>query len=144
MTTGLWGAGGLGKTTLARLLTHHEEVKQQFPDGAVWVTLGEEIVGPKLAETVNNVVGVLCGVRPPLTDPLVAGAELGRALGERQVLLVIDDVWTSAQVDPFLVGGSAAVRLFTTRNREVLPPSVETVQVDEMEEDEAIQLLTTG
>jgi WD40 repeat protein len=144
MTTGLWGAGGFGKTTLARLLVHRPEVKQRFPDGVMWVTLGEDIAGPGLAEKITNVAGVLCGVRPPLTDPLAAGAELGRALGERRVLLVIDDVWTSAQVEPFLVGGSAAVRVFTTRIRGILPPSVEAVQVDEMEQNEAAQLLTAG
>jgi hypothetical protein len=33
MTTGLWGAGGFGKTTMARLLVHREEVTEQFPDG---------------------------------------------------------------------------------------------------------------
>jgi GTPase SAR1 family protein len=33
MTTGLWGAGGFGKTTMARLLVHRREVREQFPDG---------------------------------------------------------------------------------------------------------------
>ena len=142
MTTGLWGAGGFGKTTLARLLVHREEVREKFPDGVVWVTVGEDAVGSELAEKVTNVVGLLCGVHPPLTDPLAAGAELGRVLGARQVLLVVDDVWTSAQVEPFLVGGPAAVRLFTTRVRGVLPRSVESVRVDEMARGEAAQLLT--
>jgi hypothetical protein len=144
LTTGLWGAGGFGKTTMARLLVHRQEVKEQFPDGIVWVTVGEDTAGPELADRVTNVVGLLCGERPGLTDPLAAGAELGRALGERRVLLVIDDVWTSAQVEPFLVGGLAAVRLFTTRMRGVLPRSVERVRVDEMDRGEAAQLLTAG
>ena len=130
---------------MARLLVHRQEVKEQFPDGVVWVTVGEDAAGPELAEKVTNVVGVLCGgVRPGLTDPLAAGAELGRALGERRVLLVIDDVWTSAQVEPFLVGGPAAVRLFTTRMRGVLPLSAERVQVDAMDRGEAELLLIGG
>jgi hypothetical protein len=129
MTTGLWGAGGFGKTTMARLLVHRREVREHFPDGVVWVTVGEDAAGPELAEKVTNVVGLLCGVRPGLTDPLAAGAELGRVLGDRRVLLVIDDVWSAAQVEPFLVGGPAAVRLFTTRMRGVLPHFAESVQV---------------
>jgi uncharacterized protein DUF4062/NB-ARC domain-containing protein len=144
MTTGLWGAGGFGKTTLARLLVHRPEVKEQFPDGVVWVTVGEDAVGPELAEKVTNVVGLLCGVRLPLTDPLAAGAELGRVLGDRRVLLVVDDVWASAQVEPFLIGGRVAVRLFSTRVRGVLPRSAELVQVDEMDRSEAELLLTVG
>ena len=144
MTIGLWGPGGFGKTTMARLLTHQAAVREQFPDGVAWVTVGHDAVGPELADKVTNLVGMLCGVRPPLTDPLAAGAELGRVLEERRVLLVLDDVWTSAQVEPFLIGGSATVRLVTTRVRGVVPPSAEQVQVDEMERGEAVQLLTAG
>jgi WD40 repeat protein len=144
MIIGLWGAGGFGKTTLARLLTHRREVREQFPDGVIWMAIGEDTAGPELADKVNNVVSLLDGARPPITDPFAAGAELGRALGDRRVLLVIDDVWTSAQVEPFLIGGLAVKRLFTTRVRGVLPRSAELVQVDEMARGEAEQLLTAG
>ena len=144
MTTGLWGAGGFGKTTLARLLVHRQEVRERFSDGVVWVTVGEDAVGPELADKLTNVVGLLGGGRPGLTDPLLAGAELGRVLGGRRVLLVIDDVWSPAQVEPFLVGGSGVVRLFTTRARGVVPRSVVRVRVDEMAWGEAAQLLTAG
>jgi hypothetical protein len=136
MTTGLWGAGGFGKTTMARLLVHRKEVREEFRDGVVWVTVGEDAAGPELADKVINAVCVLSGGRPALTDPLAAGVELGRVLGNRRVLLVVDDVWSSAQVEPFLVGGYGAVRLFTTRVRGVLPRSVEPVQVDAMNRDE--------
>jgi WD40 repeat protein len=129
---------------MARLLVHRREVKEWFPDGVLWVTVGEDTAGLELADKITNVVGLLCGTRPGLTDPLAAGAELGRALGDRRVLLVIDDVWSSAQAEPFLVGGPRAVRLFTTRVRGVVPPSAELVQVDEMARGEAAQLLTAG
>jgi hypothetical protein len=144
MTTALWGAGGFGKTTMARLLVHRNEVKEQFPHGVLWVTVGEDAAGPELAEKVTNVVCQLRGERPALTDPLGAGAELGRALGDRRVLLVVDDVWSAAQVEPFLIGGSGAMRLFTTRVRGILPRCTESVQVDKMNRDEAQQLLTVG
>jgi WD40 repeat protein len=144
ITTGLWGAGGFGKTTMARLLVHREEVREEFRDGVVWVTVGEDAAGPELADKVTNAVCVLSGGRPALTDPLAAGVELGRVLGDRRVLLVVDDVWTCAQVEPFLIGGYRAVRLFTTRVRGVLPPSAQPVQVDAMNHYEAKQLLTAG
>jgi hypothetical protein len=141
MTTGLWGAGGFGKTTLARLLAHREDVRERFPDGVVWVSVGEDAAGPDLAEKVISAVGLLGGERPAVTDPVAAGAELARALGSRRVLLVVDDVWSTAQVEPFLIGVTGAVRLFTTRIRGVLPDSAELVRVDEMDRTEAEQLL---
>ncbi len=49
MTIGLWGAGGFGKTTLARLLTHRREIRERFPDGVIWVAIGEDTAGPELA-----------------------------------------------------------------------------------------------
>jgi len=144
MTTALWGAGGFGKTTLARLLAHRKKVREWFRDGVVWVSIGEDAAGPELAEKVTSVVGLLGGKRPAVTDPVAAGAELGRALGSRRVLVVVDDVWSAAQVEPFLIGGTGTVRLFTTHIRGVLPGSAQLVRVDEMDRGEAQQLLTAG
>ena len=79
-----------------------------------------------------------------VTDPQAAGAVLGRVLSSRRVLLVADDVWSTAQVEPFLVGGDGAVRLFTTRQPGVLPGRVAPVQVDQMTSEQAHELLTAG
>ncbi|NJK79535.1 MAG: hypothetical protein HC876_04605 [Chloroflexaceae bacterium] len=48
---------------------------------------------------------------------------LAQALGERRLLLVIDDVWDSAHLQPFLEGGPHCTRLVTTRLPHVLPAS---------------------
>jgi WD40 repeat protein len=65
-------------------------------------------------------------------------------LGQQRVLLVVDDVWSAAQLEPFLMGGPRAVRLFTSRIRGVLPGSAQPIVVDEMAPGEAVQLLTAG
>ena len=55
------------------------------------------------------------------------------------MLLVINDVWTSAQVEPFLQGSSGTVRLITTRNSGALPEGTErSVTVSGMTESEAL------
>ena len=41
ITTALQGAGGYGKTTLAIALCHDDRVMDDFDDGILWVTLGQ-------------------------------------------------------------------------------------------------------
>ena len=41
ITTSLRGAGGFGKTTLAKALCLDEQIREAFDDGILWVTLGE-------------------------------------------------------------------------------------------------------
>ncbi|WP_246122065.1 NB-ARC domain-containing protein [Pseudonocardia cypriaca] len=141
MTTGLVGAGGFGKTTLARLVAHDPSVRQHFTGGVVWVTVGQDSAGPDLAGLITSTARLFDRGVPDLTDPLAAGTELGRVLDGRRTLVVIDDVWSTGQVEPFLLGGDQVVRLITTRQRDVLPASVVAVNVDRMTTEEARQLL---
>jgi WD40 repeat protein/nucleoside phosphorylase len=144
MTTALAGAGGFGKTTMARMLVHDPEVRTHFPDGIIWVTVGEGLQGPALAEAIDNACAAVTGVKPPFTDPMSAGAELGSVLGAGRFLLVVDDVWYVDQLKPLLNGGPNTVRLVTTRRRSVLPSDASTVDVDAMTAMEARGLLTSG
>jgi hypothetical protein len=47
VTTALAGAGGFGKTTVARMLVHLPEIRYLFRDGVLWITLGEDAEGPR-------------------------------------------------------------------------------------------------
>ena len=42
ITTALRGAGGYGKTTLAKAVCHDPKIIERFSDGILWVTLGEK------------------------------------------------------------------------------------------------------
>jgi WD40 repeat protein len=148
VTAAAVGAGGFGKTTLARMVAYDPRVASEFTDGRVWVSVGEDRTGPDLAASIAATARLFDPYLPQLadpltrpTDPLVAGALLGNALDGRRALLVVDDVWTEAQVEPFLLGGDQAARLFTTRARGVLPSKFPQVQVDRMADDEAVGLL---
>src|SRR5262249_54974479 len=134
------GPGGFGKTTLVMNACWQAEVRKRFSDGILWVTVGERTDGPGLASKINDLSEHLCGVRPSLADPLQAGFHLGRLLGERPVLLVIDDVWRPSQLAPFLQSPYGK-RLVTTRDRRVLPDLALRVEVDAMTRHEAHQLL---
>lgn len=132
MTTGLVGAGGFGKTTLARMLVHDPAVRAGFSDGIVWLTLGDGLSGAELADRVDDACAAVTGTKPPHADPLLAGAALGRALGRKRMLLVLDDAWSPAQVQPFLSGGPNTIRLVTTRHPSSLPEGAARVDVDAM------------
>ncbi|MEV8437480.1 NB-ARC domain-containing protein [Actinosynnema sp. NPDC051121] len=142
ITAALHGVGGFGKTTMAAWACHHPEVDAAFPGGVLWLTVGQDARGAALAERINDLVFALSGIRPPVADPMVSGAELGRALDERgPVLLVLDDVWTPDQVRPFRIGGRGSTRLITTRIPDVLPPTALRVRVDVMTAEESTRVV---
>src|SRR5205807_6171637 len=82
--------------------------------------------------------------RPGFTGVDAAGARLAELLGERDILLVVDDVWDTMHLRPFLQGGKRCARLITTRNEEALPANAQSLVVDAMQPDEAVQLLSFG
>lgn len=46
LTAALRGAGGYGKTVLARAICHDDDIQNAFDDGILWVTLGESPAPP--------------------------------------------------------------------------------------------------
>jgi WD40 repeat protein len=144
LTTALQGAGGFGKTTLASEACRDPMIVARFPDGVLWTTIGEALAGADLAGKINDLCEALSGARPTFTDPEQAGFYLGSLLGSARRLLVVDDVWHSSQLQPFLSGGAGCVRLITTRNRSIVPDSAHPITVDAMEGEEASNLLGHG
>lgn len=140
ITTALAGAGGFGKTTLAAALCHDEDVVQNFDDGILWVRLGQT---PDVLGALVTVYAALTGERPGFATVEDAAFHLGEKLDERTFLLVIDDVWDSGHLRPFVRGGKSSARLFTTRNGDIAS-ECSPVLVDEMREGEALEMLTRG
>jgi len=58
--------------------------------------------------------------------------------------MVIDDVWNSAHLRPFLQGGPLCARLITTRDLDTVPANVRKINVDAMQKHEATTLLAAG
>ncbi len=142
ITAALRGAGGYGKTTMAKAICHDERIQQAFDDGILWVTLGEN--PGNLVGKVEDLIYLLNKERPGFTGIDAAGARLAELLAERDILLVVDDVWDTMHLKPFLQGGKRCARLVTTRNEEVLPANTQSLVVDAMQPGEAVQLLSSG
>ena len=147
ITTGLYGAGGFGKTTLAKMVCADQRVRRWFGGRVYLVTVGRDVRGAAaVAAKVIDVIRLVTGEEaPPFDDPQLAGQHLGSLLdaGPRR-LLVLDDVWEAEQLTPFTQGGKACARLVTTRVPELLAGRGTAVRVDQMSEEQARALLTSG
>ena len=116
--TALHGMGGIGKTVLAKAICHDEVTQQAFPDGVIWITVGQE--------SAFDVVTRLREVGKTLNDNLYYyDNELGAknryrsTIRDKAALIVLDDVWKAGDLEPFLADSPRSRLLFTTRNANI-------------------------
>jgi tetratricopeptide (TPR) repeat protein len=139
----LYGLPGIGKTSVARVLVGDEHVRMHYRDGVLWGALGRTpdpfaVLGTWAAE-----LGIPMQELPALTTLEARAQAVRKAIGNRYMLLVVDDVWEVAPALAVAVGGPNCMHLATTR----LPPVAEDLagadafKVSELGEDESIQLL---
>lgn len=144
--TVLTGLLGVGKTALAINLVHDSEVLAHFYDGILWADLG---LAPPLLGILRR-WGSLLGISGQ--ERFGQGqARLGQgpaqslreAIGERKMLVVIDDVCKVEDVLTLCVGGPRCVYLVTTRFAHIATHLVSggTVHLQELQEEESIELL---
>ena len=136
------GAGGLGKTTLAVHAAH--EVSAEFPDGQLYVDLlgaspQAATPGEVLARFLRD-LGI-DGDKIPARDDERA-ALYRSALTGRRVLILLDNAKDAAQVRPLLPGSSSCSVLVTTRNRTSDLASMRFVDLDVLEDTEALALFS--
>jgi hypothetical protein len=94
------GWPGVGKTSIATVIARDPDTNVAFPDGVLWVSLGE---APNLlAELVT--CGRYLGAEDVLRTATLkdAIARLRVHLSEKRMVLIVDDVWTLEDVLPFL------------------------------------------
>ena len=117
ITTGLYGAGGFGKTTLAQMVCADRRVQAEVRGAGVSGDGGPGCAGAAaVAAKVNDVIKLVAGEDATFTDPQLAGRRLGSLLdaGPRR-LLVLDDVWEARAAGAVHRGRQECARLVTTR-----------------------------
>jgi hypothetical protein len=149
VTTGITGAGGFGKTTLARMACQDPAVTRVFGNRIGWVTVGRDTDRAVLTGLIGGAVSRFGGDGGPFAGVEEAGEALAGVLAGRggRRLLVIDDVWTAGQLAPFAMAatGTGCRLLVTTRRSAVLDGmAAHQVKVDAMPQDVAALLLTGG
>jgi WD40 repeat protein len=143
VTTAVHGAGGFGKSTVARIVWADKRVLRRFDGRVFWVTLGRDVRRGALVEKINDLVKRIDPTKAqPITDVRQAADHLAAVLAEGpRRLLVLDDVWFEDQLAAFPVAGHSA-RLVTTRNPSLIGSDGVTVEVDRMSELQARAVLT--
>ena len=136
---GVQGMGGIGKTVLAAALARDPEIREAFPDGVFWVTVGQE---PRI-EALQRELAVAAGDQDAFVSSIAQGElVLERCLADRRLLVILDDVWLPAHASAFDVVRSPGKILITTRNAEVLVQlGAEELQLDLLSETASLELL---
>ncbi len=109
------GLPGVGKTTIAVELAHDAAVQDHFRDGVLWAGLGP---APDVFAIMNH-WGTLLGI-PALQAAKLKSIEdwsrtLRASIGQRHILMVIDDAWRIEAALAFKFGGPHCAYLVTTR-----------------------------
>ena len=136
------GAGGLGKTTLAVHVAH--QVQDKFPDGQLHVDLlGASSQPARPGEVLARFLRDLgvAGEKVPAGDDERA-ALYRTTLAGRRVLILLDNAGDSAQVRSLLPGSASCAVLVTTRNRTPDLVSTQFVDLDVLEDTEALGLFS--
>jgi len=138
---GIQGMGGIGKSVLAAALVRDRDVRRAYPDGIVWVTVGQR----------PNVLGLLTELAQALEcDDVLqnigpAKTKLRELLLDKAVLLVLDDVWDTQVTDAFNILGVRCRTVITTRDSGIIKTVGGTLyQVQLLTESEALHLLASS
>jgi DNA-binding SARP family transcriptional activator len=136
------GYGGLGKTSLAVHAAHR--VRHAFTDGQLYVDLLGATPHPLqpadvLARFLRD-LGV--DARDVPHDEDERAARYRTSLAGRRVLVVLDNARDAAQVRPLLPGSASCAVLITTRSRMPDLASTKLVDLNVLDDDEALTLFT--
>jgi WD40 repeat protein len=141
VTTALQGGGGFGKTTLAIALCHDPRVRAAFDGGVLWVQFTQRTSQVDALALLNDQIRLLDPDGPSLSEPTLASARFRELLRGRDVLVVLDDLWSEWFLPLFLHNGPTFV--ITTRLRPIVAKARATlVFVDQLTPEQAVDLLS--
>ncbi len=144
-TLTIQGWPGIGKTTLASVLAHDTDLREWFPDGILFTSLGEQ---PNLFANLMNWAAVLKieGLTKIKSDEDLS-KRITAAIREKRVLLIVDDIWDMQHAALFSIGGKHCAMIATTRMNDIASALVahpdDVYRLPVLDEEQSLTLLHT-
>ncbi len=139
--TALNGLPGVGKTALSIALAHDAAIRAHFCDGILWAGIGPEPNIPRLLSHWGTLLGI--SQNETLQSNEALAQALNKTIGNKRMLLVLDDAWRTEDALALKIGGPRCAHLVTTRFPplavEVAPDGATLLQ--ELTADEGMSLL---
>ena len=110
---GVKGMGGLGKTVLAQAVCWDLCKTRQV----IWLNVGQM---PQLLPLLNTLASAISGKKVSFSDKVQAQDWIQENTGDKDSLVVLDDVWDVEHASTFDVLSGNCQLLITTRNSEVV------------------------
>ncbi|XP_038680063.1 putative disease resistance RPP13-like protein 1 [Tripterygium wilfordii] len=141
------GMGGIGKTTLAKLV-YNDSAMQNYFDIKIWVCVSENFDVIYLTRTILRYVAPeICDLKDLNLNSLQE--TLKKKLSQKKFLLILDDVWEEdySQWDllraPFVSAATSSKIVVTTRKKNAAPitADVHAYCVKELPDEECLFLL---
>ncbi|XP_024163034.1 disease resistance protein RPV1 isoform X2 [Rosa chinensis] len=140
---GIWGMGGLGKTTIARAV--YDKIAHQFEHKCFFYNVKGRFLEKDEAQMRGELLSMILKRNMHSVDIFNEGSNaiLGR-LGKKKVLVVLDDVETFFQIEALLGDfysfGAGSRILVTTRDKESLAGVYETYEPMCLDHNESREL----
>ena len=121
---GLWGLSGIGKTTLACRVRNEKRIKEIFGQRIYWATVGKRTTRDKVKSDEAKILSLLKTDIERNPKRTLGETTEGKSLQELSTihpfLLILDDLHSAAQTEPFRLLGSDCCLLAISRSRRVL------------------------
>jgi DNA-binding SARP family transcriptional activator len=137
---GIYGRGGVGKSTLALRIAH--EWRDAYPDGHLYINLRDPDGTDRTAALLARFLRALGVSGSAIPEEADERAQMYRSrLADKKILLILDDASDERQVLPLLPGSPSCAVIVTSRTRLDCLDGAHWIGVDVFDRDTSMELL---
>ncbi|PIA34014.1 hypothetical protein AQUCO_03900126v1 [Aquilegia coerulea] len=117
----IYGMGGSGKTTLAKEVYNHQNIKSHF-DSYAWTSISQQMNARAVLQEILRKVGNTPSSETGSMQEVELVEKIHAILERKRYLVVLDDIWNTKDWDvlePAFPKRKGSKIMFTTRNKEV-------------------------